>query len=327
LSDLEQGQFADFFAFLLQRSRGATRDGKPYYTCRFRDARRTVAFMAWEDSGWFEACERDWQQGHFYKIRGTYGDNERYGPQIAIHNIRAVNDADGNDGFDPADFVDHSRFSPEAMFAELKALAHEHIADKPLARLVLTILDRHAGPLQRLPATTRHYFPFRGGLLEHTLSVVHTCLHLAEKYATHYSELRPPLNRDLIVAGAILHDIGRILEFEERLPLPERTVSGRLVGHVLLGRDLVRDTGRELGDVNPELLRLLEHIIVAHLNLPERGSPRPPLMPECLIIHHADDLDAKLEMYIRCLSRDHEPGAFTSRDPVLGRELYKGRSV
>ena len=96
---------------------------------------------------------------------------------------------------------------------------------------------------------------------------------------------------------------------------------------MFLGRDLARDTARELGDVNPELLQLLEHIIVSHLTLPEWGSPRLPLIPECLIIHHADDLDAKLEMYARCLSKDQAPGPFTERDPVLGRRLYKGRSV
>ena len=102
---------------------------------------------------------------------------------------------------------------------------------------------------------------------------------------------------------------------------------GRLAGHLLLGRDLVRDTARELGDVNPELVQILEHIVLTHLGLPEWGSPRLPLVPEALIIHHADDLDAKLEMYARCLSRDRADGPFTERDPGLGRQLFKGRSV
>src|SRR5207245_10582249 len=101
----------------------------------------------------------------------------------------------------------------------------------------------------------------------------------------------------------------------------------RLFRHLFLRRDLVRDTARELGDMNPDLLQMLEHIIITHLNLPEWGSPRLPLVPECLIIHHADDLDAKLEMYVRCLSRDQSPGPFTDADPPLKRALYKGRSV
>src|SRR5262249_22725768 len=190
-------------------------------------------------------------------------------------------------------------------------------ADEPLRRLVLTILDRHAERFQRLPATVGKFYPFAGGLLEHTLAVTRTCLHLAERYAAHYTRPTPPLNRALGVARALLHDIRRVPELADTPLAVEPTVSGRLFGHLLLGRDLVRDTARELGDVNPELLALLEHLIVSHLTLPEWGSPRLPLVPECLILHHADDLDAKLEMYVRCLSRDTAPGAFTARDPVL----------
>ena len=89
----------------------------------------------------------------------------------------------------------------------------------------------------------------------------------------------------------------------------------------------MRDGAREVGDVNPALVQILEHIVLTHLGLPEWGSPRLPLVPEALIIHHADDLDAKLEMYVRCLSRDKADGPFTDRDPMLNRQLFKGRSV
>jgi 3'-5' exoribonuclease len=327
LHQLTPGQYADFFALLLHRTKNTTREGKPFYTCRFTDGHRLAAFVAWSDGKWFESCEREWQEGKFYKLRGSYAEHEKYGPQIDLENIRPVTDADRADGFDASEFVEHSRFDAEAMFAELRGIAEEQIADLPLRRLVLTILDRHAEALKRLPATLDKFYPFCGGLLEHLLSVTHTCLRLVEKYAAHYRELVPPLNRDLVVAGAMLHDIGRVLEYDGDVVAPQPTVEGRLFGHLFLGRDLVRDTARELGDVNPELVRLLEHILIAHLALPEWGSPRLPLVPECLIIHHADDLDAKLEMYVRCLSRDRAAGAFTARDPVLNRQLFKGRTV
>jgi 3'-5' exoribonuclease len=327
LSELTSGQSGDFFALLAERTKGATRDGKPFYTCRFRDARRSATFMVWADGPWFEPCETAWHQGQFYKIRGTFTEHERYGPQIDVHNLRPVVEADTADGFNPADLVERSRYDSGAMFAELKAIAEKHIADEPLRRLVLTLLERHAEPLKNLPATQRNFYPFCGGLLEHLLSVTHICLNLVETYAARYTELKPPLNRDLVVAGAILHDFGRVLELQGDPSSAQPTVPGRLVGHLFLGRDLVRDAARELGDVNPELVQLLEHIIVSHLNLPEWGSPRLPLVPESLIIHHADDLDAKMEMYVRCLTHDQAPGAFTDRDPVLGRQLYKGRTV
>jgi 3'-5' exoribonuclease len=321
------GQTGDFFVLLAERTRGATREGKPYYTCRFRDARRTATFMVWADGGRFEACQKEWKEGQFYKVRGQYLEHPTYGSQIEIANLRPVNDGDRADGFNPVDFADCSRFDRDAMFAELRALAESQLADLALRRLVLTILDRQAEPLKLLPATQRHFFPFSGGLLEHTLSVTRACMQLVDKYAAHYPELTPPLNRDLVVAGAILHDLGRTLEYMHEPATVQPTVPGKLLGHLFLGRDLVRDTARELGDVQPELLLMLEHLVITHLNLPEWGSPRLPLIPEALILHHADDLDAKMEMYVRCLSRDQDPGSFTARDPVLGRQLYKGRNV
>jgi 3'-5' exoribonuclease len=327
LCEFAPGNGGDFYALLAEKTRGARRDGKPFYTCRFRDARRTAALMVWADSPWFETCERDWQEGHFYKLRAIYDEHKVYGPQIELANIRPVNDVDHADGFSLVDFVECSRFDREAMFKELRDLLDKEIADQGLRRLVLLLVDRHAEALKRLPATQRHFFPFCGGLLEHILSVTKNCLVLVEKYVAHYPDLRPPLNKDLVIAGAALHDLGRVLELGDDPVNVQPTVPGRLTGHLILGRDLVRDAARELGDVNPELVQMLEHIVLTHLSLPEWGSPRLPLVPECLIIHHADDLDAKLEMYVRCLSRDRESGPFTARDPVLGRQLLKGRSV
>jgi 3'-5' exoribonuclease len=326
LHELEQGEYVDCYALLAERSRGATREGKPFYTCRFRDARRTVAVMVWADGGFFEECAKDWQVGHCYKLRGVYGEHERFGPQFDLEMIRPITDADRADGFDPLDYVERSRFNPDDMLAELRGLAEAEIADGPLRRLVVLLLDRHAEALRWLPGSQRHYHPFAGGWLEHTLAVTHSCLLLADRYRAHYPDLKPPLNRDLLAAGAILHDLGRAAEFDDPLAM-QPTVPGRLLGHLFLGRDLVRDAARDVPELNPQLLQLLEHLIVSHLNLPEWGSPRLPLIPESLILHHVDDLDAKLEMYARCLTRDAAPGPFTDRDPVLNRQLFKGREV
>lgn len=327
LSEMTAGQSGDFFALLVERTRAATKVGKLFYICRFRDDLRTVTSMIWSDGPWFEKCEQEWRDGGFYKIRAVYGEHPTYGAQIEIANIRATNDDDKADGFDPLQYVERTRGDVDAMYQALWTIAETHITDVPLRRLVLTILEQKKTQLKRVPATQKHFYPFAGGLLEHVLSVTHTCIHLADKYVGRYPDLQPPINRDLVVAGAILHDIGRTVEFNEEIANVQPTVPGRLFGHLFLGRDLVRDTARELADVNPELMQLLEHIVITHLSLPEWGSPRLPLILECLIIHHADDLNAKLEMYARCLSRDKEPGDFTGRDPILGRQLFKGRTV
>jgi 3'-5' exoribonuclease len=329
LSELTSNQQADFFALLADKTRDVTREGKPYYRCRFRDARRSTTFMAWaDDEQWFAACERDWQAGHFYKLRATYEEHERYGPQIKkLRNIRPVTDADRADGFDEAQFVERSRQDVSAMLGELRTLAAKHVSDGPLRALVLGLLERHAEALSRLPAARDGAYPFVGGLLEHTLAVTRVAVDLAERYAGYYTELKPPLNRDLVAAAAVLHDLGRVREYGDEATAPSLTVPGRLVGPVLLGRDLVRDAAREQGDVAPELLQLLEHVLLTCHGPADAGGPRLPLVPEALIVHYADEMDLKLEMFVRCLTRDQAGGPFTDRDPALGRALLKGRGV
>ena len=325
LHQLEIGTLADTFALLSEKQRQSTRDGKPFFQCKFRDRHRTVTAPIWADSPHFVACE-SWAVGDYFKLRATYFDHEKYGPQIEITQVRPVNDKDAEDGFEPSDFVECSRFDPKAMFDELVQLVTDEIADEPLQQLTLLLLNEHEAKLRTLPAHPRTFHPFLGGWLEHTLGVTRNCLLLADRYIAYYTELTPPLNRDLIVASAVLHDIGRVAELGENVPgVPiESTVSGHLFGHILLGRDMIRDAGRSIEALDHELLMLLEHVVVSHLETPKWGSPRLPAIPEVLILHHADDLDAKLEMYVRAL-RAESDGPLTERDPVLGKRLLKER--
>lgn len=329
LHEFKPGQTADVFALLAEKARGLTRDGKPFYTCKFKDHRRTVGCVVWADAPLFADCEKAWEVGTIYKLRATYSEHERYGPQVEVRIIREVQEEDRAAGLNEAEFYDRSRFDPEAMFAELKTLVEAEVRDAPLRAFVLGLLDAHAAALKVIPASTRHFYPFPGGWLEHVLNVTKTCCWLADQYAARFPELTPPLNRDLVVAGAVLHDIGRAAELSAGPPgrPPEHTVPGRLLGHVQLGRDLVRDAAKAAPDLNPELALLLDHIVLTHLTLPEWGSPRLPMIPEVLILHHADDLDAKFELYARHLTRDAADGPFTDRDPLVGKPLLKRRGV
>ncbi len=194
--ELPLGQTNDFFVLLAERTLGVTRDGKPFYSCRFKNSKRTASFMVWAESPLFSSCEKKWKEGEFYKIRGRYLEHRQYGPQIEIHKIRSVNEGDEEQGFSPEDFVESTRFDIEEMFSELQSLAENHISNEPLRNVVVTLLERYAEPLKTCPATKRHYYPFRGGLLEHTLSVTNSCLDLVERYSEHYPDLEPPLNTD-----------------------------------------------------------------------------------------------------------------------------------
>ncbi len=320
------GKPAVSFALLADKTPGKTRDGKPFFTCRFKDRRRSASAMIWADGPFFVACETDWRVGQFFKLQGVFGEHERYGPQVELLKARPVTDADTADGFRESDFHDRSRFDSPAMFAELRALAVTELRDESARALVVGLLEANADRLAELPAHPRAFYPFPGGWLEHTLSVAKSCLLLADRYIAHYPELSPPLNRDLVLAGAILHDLGRAAELASG-SLTEPTVDGHLFGHQLLGRDLIRDAARTVPGLNPEWLRLLEHVVLAHLARPDWGSVRMPAIPEVLILHHADDLDAKLELYIRCLTRDAADGPLTEKDAVIGRPLLKGRSI
>ncbi|GIW84356.1 MAG: 3'-5' exoribonuclease YhaM [Gemmataceae bacterium] len=328
LAEIQPGQFADCFAQLVEKRRGQTQSGKPYYQLRFRDSRRTVVVMIWQDSELFETCQLQWQVGQFFKLRGTFMEHERYGPQLEVEAIRPVEERDREDGFQERDFIQTSRHDPEQMYVQLVQWVEQEIRTGPLRELVLRLLHKYEAELKPLPASDRRYYPFSGGWLEHTLTVARHSVWLADRYIQLYPELQPPINRDLIAAAAVLHDIGRVRELDLSGGLPPRvSVAGELFGHLILAHDMIRSAAAEVADLSAEMLELLLHIVLAHLRLPEWGSTRLPCIPEVLILHHADDLDAKLEMYIRCLTTDSTDGPFTERDPILGRPLLKQRSV
>lgn len=328
LHELKAGQEADVFTQLIEKRAATTRDGKRYLLCKFRDARRTVSTMPlWHAGPWFEECEAQWNVGECYKIRGKLIETDRYGAQLEIEQIRPVHDRDHEDGFGEHLFLDDSRKDPEAEFASLQELAKAEIRDEPLRALVLWLLDRYSGKVKTMPATASRFYTFPGGWLDHTLAVTRTCAWLADRYVERFPELK--LNRDLTIAGAMLHDLGRLLEADSKLPglPPETNRAGGLFGQHILAFTAIHDAAREVPEVNAEMVEILEHIVISHLSHPDWGSPKLPKVPEALIVHHADDLDAKVEMYARCLEKDTSTGPFTARDFGLGRELLKDRKV
>lgn len=322
LSEMTHGQEGDLFVLMTAKEELRTREGKPYFKVAFRDAGREVSFPVWGDSPWAVECRDSWTPGACYKLRALYRETS-YGPQLEIRKIREATDADTADGFDPAMCLPQTRFDPRAMFDELLAIARERIADAALVELVASILTSHRDVLLACPAARHNHHAFVGGLLEHTLSVTQTCVFLARKYAEHYPDMQPPLDTDLVVAGAILHDIGKVRELESSAAAIAYTPEGELVGHLLLGRDILRESAAGVPIDRDKLLRL-EHLIIAHQRLPEWGSPKPPMTPEALIVHYADDLDAKYHMVYAALKEDSNPGPVTSNKNRLHQKIFRG---
>jgi 3'-5' exoribonuclease len=322
LSEMLPGQEADVFVLMTAKEQLTTREGKPYYKVGFRDRGREVAFPVWDNSPLAGDCRDHWTPGVFYKVRAAYRETN-YGPQLDIRKIREVIDADADDGFDPTMCLPQSRFEPERMFDELLATAREEIVEPSLRSLVEAILTGNRAALLHIPAARHNHHAFVGGLLEHTLSVARTCIYLAGKYAEYYPDMQPPLDRSLVVAGAILHDIGKLRELDQRPEGTTYSADGAMIGHMLLGRDMVREAAAACPLPGDMLLRL-EHLVIAHQRLPEWGSPKPPMTPEALIVHYADDLDAKFCMMASILRNDTNPGPVTSKKNVLMQHVYRG---
>jgi 3'-5' exoribonuclease len=321
LSEMVPGQEADLFALLTSKEELTTREGKPYWRVAFRDAKREVSFPIWDNSPLASECRDAWAPGTYYKLRAVLRETN-YGPQLDIRKIREVCENDAEDGFDPNMCLPQSRFDRQAMFNDLLLIAREHIGQPPLLELVEHLLQENRDALLRLPAARHHHHAYVGGLLEHMRSVAQTCVYLADKYAEYYADMEPPLDRALVIAGGILHDIGKVRELSQDAVSTDYTPEGTLIGHVTLGRDMVREAAGPIGlDIETRLR--LEHLLLAHQRLPEWGSPKPPMTPEALLVHYADDVDAKYHIIYAALRDDLTEGATTSRKNPLRHEVFR----
>lgn len=321
LCELVNGQEADTFALLAAKEEAKTKAGRAYWRVTFRDARRELTFPIWNDSPHGEEVRDVWQAGAFYKLRAVYRETS-YGPQLEIHKLRLATDADREDGFDELMCVPRSRFDPLERYTQLQRIAEQEIQNKSLSRLVASILSEHQATLLNMPAAVWHHHAFLGGFVEHLLSVTKNAILLADRYLEEYADLSPPLSRDLVIAGAILHDIGKLHELAVTPSGAQFTPYGELIGHIVLGRDVVRAAAQR-EPLDAETLLRLEHIIISHQRTAEWGSPKPPMTPEALLVHYADDIDAKLHMMFAALDEQAD-GPFTSQRNPLQQKVFRG---
>ncbi|MFN7998082.1 MAG: HD domain-containing protein [Bryobacteraceae bacterium] len=233
-------------------------------------------------------------------------------PQLTIHKLRRLDDRD----VDFRDYFPSSTRDPEEMWRELRQLVAE-IANPHLKRLLDALLDDDdIGRRYRVaPAAKQIHHAFLGGLIEHVLSVCQ----LARMTARHYANI----DSDLLVTGAILHDIGKIYELSYDRGF-SYSDEGQLLGHMLIGVRMVSEKLRDIPDFPPRLRILIEHMIISHHGHLEFGSPKLPVFPEAVLLHYLDDLDSKMECMRRLLDTDRQvEGCFTSYSTSLERVLLK----
>lgn len=310
---LAPGDTVDQVLLLIERQVRLNRQGAPYLQLEFRDRTGTVEGRFWNAG---EDLARRFEPGDFVQARGKV-QSFHGGIQLIVSALEAVDPAT----VDPADYLPPAVEDADLLLARLRELLLG-LHSPPLRGLMECFLidDELMARYREAPAGVRIHHAYRGGLLEHVV----TMLELAERVAPLY----PDLDRDLLLAGVFLHDIGKIdeLTYTHTFGYSDE---GQLVGHLVMGVCLLREKVARvvelLGEPFPEELRLrLEHMIVSHHGTLEQGSPKLPMTPEAIALHCLDTLDSKLHAAVREI-RDAPAGAeWTTFNTSLNRRLYRG---
>lgn len=323
LKELHPNQRADFFAQLWKKDFRQTREGRPYTKVVFRDADREVSASIWENSQWDQPCREQWQPGGFYKIRGVYTVN-LFGGGIKILKIRPVEEADHQHGFDPLLCQPTSKEPPEDIHEAILKLVAMEVAHEGLRQVVETLYERHRETLLLLPASLRHHHRYAGGYLQHVYSTTQIAIRVVDHYRDQHPALYESPLRDLVIAGCLLHDIGKLRELADPTQNGgQYTPAGQLLGHLIQGRDMVREVAAELALQGDWLLRL-EHLILAHQGSPEHGSLKVPQTVEATLVHFVDQLDGTVFRLLEAVSEPSNGSPFTTTNNRLGQALYRG---
>ena len=312
IRDLKEGHAVTSHAQLRSKQIRVKRNREIYLALLLGDRTGTIEAKIWDD---VDDCQHQVQEGDFVKYRGTI---ELYNGsrQIIVERIRKINLEEDVDALDKRDLIPCTEHDVDQMWLRLNTLVVENTRRPCIRQLLTNILKKHQEKIRSYPAAKEIHHNYWGGFLEHVSSVLESALFFAKRY--------PSLDQDLLVAGAILHDIGKLEELQSP-ENPSYTTRGTLIGHVVLGHDLARREAASIPDFPDTLLMLLEHLILSHQGQPEWGSPRRPQIPEALVLHYLDDLDAKMNRFYKVLKEDPGNSDFTQFDRYLGRVIFRGK--
>jgi len=298
------GDTVEGFALVTRKEVREDRNGRSFVDMVVADASGSMTAKVWADS---PALTAEFEAHDFVALRGSV-KLYREQLQISIDECRRATAEDRRYGFDEALLVPSTREDVDDLWRRLER-AMAGVRRPELARLARHALEVHGPRLREHPAAKSIHHAYRGGLLEHVVSMAE----LASAVAAHYRQL----DRDLLLLGVLFHDLGKLRELGA-MPANDYTLEGRMVGHVVIGRDLLRESCLALGDVPDELQLHLEHLVLSHQGKKEFASPVEPMTPEALALHFIDDLDSKLNQLEG--ARAAGPGLTWIR--ALGRHVY-----
>ncbi len=302
-------QFIGFFALRskeLEPFRDPSRGS--YLTLVLSDRSGQMVGRVWENA---EMVQEEIEQGRVVKVDGEV-DLYRDRPQIIVRRIRLAHPEE----YDMRDMVPSSPRDPDEMVAALQSYI-ESLSNSHLRALVDAFYSdpNFLAQYVQAPAARRIHHAYTGGLLEHTLEVLALCQTVLELY--------PQLDADLLIAGALLHDIGKLREYSWDVDI-DFTTEGRLIGHIVMTDEMIRGAIQNMRGFPAELALRLRHMLISHHGRTEWGSPREPQTLEAIALHHIENLDVQINRFQQILERKPSGEAWTPFDRLLRRQLYAG---
>ena len=302
LANFEEGKLFDGFFLVLAKQQRTTKNNKPYLSLVLGDKTGQLEGRIWELTD--PRIAKDFDRGDIVKARGNASRfDERL--QMKIDQLRVALPHEA----DKTDMLPCTHCDVAELWRQLVGFA-ESLTNTYLKLLLTTLLNDPAlsAAYREAPAAKQLHHAWLGGLLEHVISL---CT-LADRVAPHY----PLLDRDLLMTGVILHDIGKVRELSWEVGF-EYTIEGMLLGHIQIGAALAERTMDGLPNFPPKLKTLVLHMILSHHGKLEFGSPKLPMIPEALVLNFIDDLDAKMQAvsseFDRSLREGKGPGELTNK--------------
>ena len=311
VADLIEGEPVTSYFLAKQVEVRQRRSGEPYLTLVLADRTGEVSGVLWEG---VEEVSQDLAEGDIVKVQGLLGTYQRE-PQVTLTRLRKA----APEEVALEDYLPRSAQDPAALLTRLREVV-DGIQEPHLRSLLRDLLadEVFIAAFAAAPAAKSIHHAVLGGLLEHTMSVVGVCRLLAEYY--------PALDRDLLLAAAILHDVGKVRELTwDRIF--DYTDAGRLLGHISLGALLVEERIRAIPGFPEPLAQRLLHCILSHHGELEWGSPKRPKTLEALVLHYAEDLDGKVNSFLSFAQTHPDPQhpGWTQFNRSLDRYLFFGR--
>jgi 3'-5' exoribonuclease len=301
------------FFLCSQKDLRPTKTGGSYLSLMLQDASGEIAAKVFDGA---ESLNTQFNQGDFVKVQAR-GNTFKQQVELVLENIRRVNPLkDAADGFREEDCIPSSPRPIAEMWQELQTRIAE-VKHPQIRTLLERVVATHGDRLKIWPAAMTVHHAYRGGLLEHLLKIMEVGTLLADAYH---------VDRDMIIAGAVLHDIGKTEELTYE-GATGYSVSGNLIGHIAIGLGMLRDAIRQDPDFPDDVRLALEHIVLSHHGARENGSPVLPMTLEAFIFSTVDDLDAKMWQLRKHIADDSSEGPFTQYSKRLERVLFKPPST